>query len=161
MAHKNHFLDAVLMLLGSGERQHLEFRKKVRDELVEKGFKKIIIMEENVDREYEDVSLDGKLRRIIEGSDPDLFVAFFSKDARMDGVAFELGWLCCKYYVIGIDEKIRILFDRAFDWSETTSYIPSLFVRIPIVPFDESKPYEKASIIIEKSVLNIFGRRLP
>jgi hypothetical protein len=68
--------------------------------------------------------------------------------------------LCCKYYSI-VDEKIRILSDKAFDWSETTSYIPSLFVRIQADSFDESKPHRKASRLIEKGILDIFGRRLP
>jgi hypothetical protein len=154
------FLDTVVMLLGSGEKQPLEFRKKDRDELVEKGFKKIIIMEESTDKEYEDISLDDKLRRIIQEFDPDLYVAFFHKDTRMDGVAFELGWLCCKFSTTGMDEKVRIFFDQAFDWSGTTSYIPSLFVRVQGAPFDESKPHHKASINVEKSILEIFGRRL-
>jgi hypothetical protein len=96
--HIRPLYDIVVMLLGSGQKEHLEFRKKVRDELVEKGFRRIIIMEESLDDEYRDIRLDDKLRRIIEGFDPDLFVAFFHGNARMDGVAFELGWLCCVFH---------------------------------------------------------------
>jgi hypothetical protein len=155
-----HFLDTTLMLLGSGEEPYLGFRKQVRDELVEKGLKRVLIMEEKANEEYKDITLDDKLRRIIGEFNPDLYVAIFNKDAKMDGVAFELGWLCCRYYPEGVDEKVRILSDKAFEWSETTSYIPSLFVGIPADSFDESKSHRKASTLIFKIVQYIFGRRL-
>jgi hypothetical protein len=48
-------------------------------------------MEETTNEEYKDITLDDKLRRVIEEHNPDLYIAIFSKDARMDGVAFELG----------------------------------------------------------------------
>ena len=64
--HIRPLYDIVVMLLGSGQKEHLEFRKKVRDELVEKGFRRIIIMEESLDDEYRDITLDDKLRRIIQ-----------------------------------------------------------------------------------------------
>ena len=151
----------TVMLLGSAQDQPLEFRKRVRDELVEMGFRNIIIMEESADREYEDISLDGKLRRIISVSNPDLFVAFFHKDARMDGVIFELGWLCCKFSTIGINEKLRIFFDQSFDWNAITSYISSLSVHVQsAAPLDESNPYRKASTQVKNTILEIYLRRL-
>ena len=54
--HVRPLYDMVVMLLGSGQREHLEFRKKVCDELVEKGFRRIKIMEESPDDEYRDIS---------------------------------------------------------------------------------------------------------
>jgi hypothetical protein len=152
--------DMVVMLLGSGQKEHLEFRRKVRDELVEKGFRRIIIMEESPDDEYRDVSLDDKLRRIIDDFDPDLFVAFFHGNTRMDGVAFELGWLCCKFSSTEMDEKVRIFLDQSFDWNETTSYIPSLEAHVQAIRFDESKQHSKASIKLEKTILGIYRSRL-
>jgi hypothetical protein len=159
-AKSHHFLDTTLMLLGSGEEPYLGFRKQVRAELVEKGLKRVVIMEENANEEYAYVTLEDKLRHIIDEFNPDLYFAIYNKDAKMDGVAFELGWLCSKYYPNGVDEKVRILFDPSFEWSETTGYIPSLFVRIQAQPFDESKSHRKASTLIFKIVRYIFGRRL-
>ena len=152
--------DMVVMLLGSGEKEHLEFRKKVRDELVERGFTRIIIMEESRDDDYADISLDDKLLRIIKDYEPDLFVAFFYGNARMDGVAFELGWLCCKFSIAEMDEKVRIFTDKSFDWNGTTSYIPSLDVHVRSSRFDESKPHTKASAKVEKTIIAIYRNRL-
>jgi hypothetical protein len=152
--------DMVVMLLGSGQVEHLGFRKKVRNELIERGFRTIIILEESPDDEYADVSLDDKFRRIVKGNEPDLFVAFFHGNARMDGVAFELGWLCCKFSTAEMDEKVRIFLDKSFDWSETTSYIPSLDVHVRCSSFDESEPHTKASIKVEKTIFGIYRDRL-
>jgi hypothetical protein len=58
---------------------------------IQVGSNCIRIMEETTNEEYKDITLDDKLRRVIEEHNPDLYIAIFSKDARMDGVAFELG----------------------------------------------------------------------
>jgi hypothetical protein len=155
-----HFSDVKIMLLGSGQTEYLQLRKKVRDELKsENGFNNVMIMEETA-TEDKDITLDDKLRRIITEINPDLYIAIFSKGPGMDGVAFELGWLCCRYSS-GVDKKIRILSDKAFDWDNITSYIPSLFVRIQFDIFDESRNHRRASTLINRAVRETFGRELP
>lgn len=82
---------------------------------------------EEIEDKIEDRSLDDKFYRIREEYDPALFVAFFYSGLEMDGVAFEIGWLCCMYHSLGLSQKLRVLVEPGYDWKETTPYIPSLF----------------------------------
>lgn len=111
-------------------------------------------MEEIVDR-LTDKSLDDKYHRIIKEYDPTLFVAFFHRGAKMDGVTFELGWLCCKYHSNRLGRRLRILYETGYKWKETTAYISDLFFSVPKVEFNESKRYSKASQCIHKCVLRL------
>lgn len=151
-------LDIILMLLGSGQQQYLKHREEVRTHLLEDGIKKVIIMEEEMDK-LKDISLDDKFHRIIEEQNPALYIAFFHKGAPMDGVTFELGWLCCKYHDSGLKHRLRILTEKDYAWHETTAYLPSLMPKVLKNEFDESKPYSRASQIIGKWVLDLILSR--
>jgi hypothetical protein len=56
-----------------------------------------------------DKSLDDKFNRIITRYAPRLFVAFFYKDTKMDGVTFELARLCRNYQSSGLTRNLRLL----------------------------------------------------
>jgi len=126
------------MFLGKGEGPFLELRKETKDELIKMGYKekKIIIMED-IENDETDLSLDDKFRRILKRHNPHLFIAFFPKGQRMDGVTFELGWLCCKYSIKQIGHKLRFFADANYGWNETTSYISSLFPYANVIPLRE------------------------
>jgi hypothetical protein len=94
MAGNERYFDSLnvgLMLLGPGERK--DFREQVRIELIERGITRVILMEEEIEK-LKDISLEDKFHRIIEEKNPTLFIAFFHNGVRMDGVTFEIGWLC-------------------------------------------------------------------
>ncbi len=55
----------------------------------------------------------------------------------MDGVAFELWRLCCKYNAKELAKRLKILYENSYDRKKTTPYIPELFHRVPSVVFDE------------------------
>lgn len=144
---KNNHLEEPLLLLGTG-REYLIFRKKVKDELIVKGYKNIIIMEEVEDRD--DKSLDSKFNRIINENKPSLIFAFFQNGARTDGITFEIGWLCGRYKASELSQKLRILHENGYNWDNTTGYIRSLFANVPNFSIDESKDYLKASDYIHR-----------
>jgi hypothetical protein len=130
------------MLLGPGK-EHLESRKKVQLELAEIGYRKVLIMEQEMDS-LTDKSLDDKFNRIILQYVPIVYFAFFYNEAKMDGVTFELGWLCHKFHSSGLNNSLRILYERKYDWNKTTPYVPSILPSVIAIPFDESKPYSRA-----------------
>jgi hypothetical protein len=161
--HVAAYYNETLMLLGAGnqgndkEKQYLEYRKMVRLELIEMAYQKVVIMED-VLAKLKDISLDDKFRRIVQEYDPRLFIAFFHNGARMDGVTFELGWLCSYYTAMELEQRLQIYSERDYDWNNTTGYIPSLFPNIGPVPFDESDPRFKASELINNRVLHLVLR---
>jgi len=141
------------MLLGPG-REHLKDRQNVILELSEMGYRNIMIMEQ-VNDSLTDKNLADKFSRIISTYLPRLYVAFFYKDARMDGVTFELGWLCHLYQASGLSNFLRLLPEKGYTWEETTPYVPGLLPNVPSTEFDESKTFSKASQLIHKFVLNL------
>jgi hypothetical protein len=145
-------LNVSLMLLGPGE--CIRYREQVRIELIEMGFKRVILMEEEIDK-LKDISLDDKFHRIIDEKDPSMFIAFFHNGVRMEGVTFELGWLCCKYHATALNQKLKILTEKNYDVSKTTPYISSILQRVLKSEFDESKIYSKASERISKWALDL------
>lgn len=146
----------TIMLLGSAESKSLKHRQTIRDELTKLDFKNIIIMEE-IDSEDTDKSLDDKFRRITNEYDPNFFIAIYHNNTKMDGVAFELGWLCCKYNARDLALRLRILSEINYDWKKTTAYINSLFSNVVRNEFDESNEYSKASVCIKNFILNAIG----
>lgn len=147
---KNNQFEEPLLLLGTAG-DYFEFRKKVKEDLQKKGYKNILIMEEiegNDDR-----SLDRKFNRIIDEYKPSLIFAFFQNGARMDGVTFEIGWLCAKYKASILSQMLRILHEDGYNRSSTTGYIRSLFTHVPHASMNESKEYLKASTYIHSCVL--------
>jgi hypothetical protein len=145
-------LNVGLMLLGPGERK--DYREQIRIELIERGITRVILMEEEIEK-LKDISLDDKFHRIIEEKNPTLFIAFFHNGVRMDGVTFEIGWLCCKYCAPALNKKLKILTEKNYDLSETTPYISSILQRVLKSEFDESRPYSKASERITKWALDL------
>lgn len=142
------------MLLGPGK-EHLPARQIVAVELAEIGYQKVVIMEQVKDS-LADKSLAGKFSRIISTYAPKLFVAFFYKDAKMDGVAFELGWLSNMYQSSGLTSNLRLLLEKGYKWEDTTPYVPSLLPSVPSAEFDDSRNYSKASQLIHLFVRNLF-----
>jgi hypothetical protein len=59
-------LNVSLMLLGPGE--CIGYREQVRIELIEMGIKRVILMEEEIDK-LKDISLDDKFHRIVDEED--------------------------------------------------------------------------------------------
>jgi hypothetical protein len=149
--------DITLMFLGSARCKPLQHRRDVKNDVMKFGYKdfgyKDIIIMEDIKDEDADKSLDDKFRRITEKFNINFFIAFFHNDFKMDGVAFELGWLCCKYNIIELSKRLRIIYERNYDWENTTAYIPDLFHSVPRVEFDEEKNYSKASQCIHKMIL--------
>jgi hypothetical protein len=142
------------MLLGSGATQFLNHRKKIKKELKKIGYPEVIIMEETDDK-LTDKSLNEKFGRILNQYDIKLFIAIFHKGARIDGVVFEIGWLCGYYRSSQrIAQRLRILEEKEYNWDETTSYIKDLFPFTPRDIFDDSQAHKKAQIKIHKFVLN-------
>ena len=130
-----HYSNITMMLLGRGEGQFLKLRKETKKKLIETGFKdeKIIIMED-FKNEPTDLSFENKFRRILKKHKPHLFIAFFHKKQRMDGVTFELGWLCCKYSLPQLGKRLRVFAEADYNWNYTTGYISSLFPYANLVP---------------------------
>lgn len=100
------------MLLGPGK-EHLEDRQNVALELVEIGYRNVVIMEQTSDS-LADKGLVDKFGRILSTYLPRLYIAFFYKGARMDGVAFELGWLSHMYESSGLTNNLRLLFEKGY-----------------------------------------------
>ncbi|MFY9796324.1 MAG: hypothetical protein WBF33_01015 [Candidatus Nitrosopolaris sp.] len=154
------FYNEIMMLLGAGNqgedmaKRYLEYRRSIRLELIEMGYKKVMIMEDELGK-FLDISLDDKFHRIVKEYDPRLFIAFFHDGARMDGVTFELGWLCSHYTAIELEKRLLIFNERDYNWNMTTWYIPSLFPNMGPVTVDESHPCLKASVLINRRVLHL------
>jgi len=153
-AVKEDVYEEPIMLLGPiGKNNiHLCYRKKIKEELLLLGFKKIIIMELE-DNNF--ISLEEKFDRIIVKYDPILIIALFITGEKMDGVNFEIGWLCCKYKISNLSKKLRILCDPDYNWNNTSAYIYDLFDNVPHDNYDESHHYSKTSAKIHKSILSI------
>lgn len=126
------------MLLGPWT--SIEFRRKVKRQLRKRGYN-VIIMED--DKTIRENMLDIKFDIITKRYEP-LFIAFFLK-GRMDGVIFEIGYLCGKYGIESISDELLFISTMGYDWSKTTSYIDVLIPRVTKDEFDESKSYRKAS----------------
>jgi hypothetical protein len=130
------------MLLGPGE--FLDFRRKVKEELVQKGYD-VVIMEELSELET-DSSLDEKFERIVRKYDPFLFIAFFHKDADMRGVIFEVGFISCYYKTVNIGEKLAFLGDKDYSWNNyAPAYITTSLSKIRTANYDEGDIHYKAS----------------
>jgi hypothetical protein len=141
---------AIVLLLGPG-RVHLNYRKKVRDELIkdyEYKLKDIVIMEDIKDIRN-DTGIDEKYERILKDYDPVLVIAFFHRKARMDAVLFEIGFLCGFYGTRNIGHRLNILHESKFNFKNVTSYIKTLFPKIHYVPFDDSNKYMKSAKLID------------
>src|SRR5688572_12572257 len=110
MKKKPNLKEVSMILLGNGENIYVNYRKKVRNDLSKVGYNKdkIIIMEKLKD-EINDISLESKFQRILLKSHPHIYIAFFHKNVKMDGVAFELGWLCCKEGARQLGKKLLVL----------------------------------------------------
>ncbi|HYA84510.1 MAG TPA: hypothetical protein VEH06_13850 [Candidatus Bathyarchaeia archaeon] len=154
------FYDETVMLLGAGNQgediaeRYLDYRKRIRLELIELGYKKVMIMEDELGK-FLDISLDDKFHRIVKEYDPRLFIAFFHIGARMDGVTFEIGWLCSHYNANELEKRLLIFNERDYKWNMTTWYISSLFPNTGPVTVDESDPRLKASVLINQRVLHL------
>jgi hypothetical protein len=142
------------MLLGPGK-QHLQTRQTTQIELAEIGYKRVVIMEQIKDSLTDRILAD-KFNRIITDNAPRLYIAFFHNDAKMDGVTFELGWLCHMYHLSGLNNNLRFLLEPGWDWKQTTPYIPSLLPGVPAIEFDENNEYSKASELIHLCARNLF-----
>jgi hypothetical protein len=148
---KQDYFHEKIMLLGAGG-EYLQARRKIRLELEGIGYNNVIIMEDSTDIPT-DRSLDEKFGRILKDDVPAFFFAIFHNGARMDGVTFELGWLCSIFTASKMSKRLRILHEEKYRWTATTAYIRSLFTNVPHIPFNESNPYSKASAYIDKCIM--------
>lgn len=148
------FYNTPILLLGPLDR--LKHRQNVKKELVEMGYQNIIIME-SADAHPSEVTLDIKFSSIIRNFEP-LVIAFFHKDSRMDGVTFEIGWLCCNYNADELGNKLKILAEKGYDWSSTTSYVEDLFSLINNRLFDEAREKHKSASLINQFALHYASR---
>jgi hypothetical protein len=129
------------MLLGHGT--CLDFRRKVRRELRNKGYN-VMIMEDDKETKNE-ARLDVKFEKIMNRYEP-VFVAFFLKGAKsMEGVIFEIGCICCKYGCERLGDRLMLLSNKKYDWDRRTAYISNLLPRVIKDEFDETKRHHKAS----------------
>jgi hypothetical protein len=138
----------VVMLLGSSK--ELTFRRIIKRKLVATGLEKrnVIIMEDvkKLKRNFDYGDLDEKFEWIMSNLKPKLiFVIFHKKVRNIDGVIFEIGWLCGKLRANILSEKLRFLFEKGYNLDKTPSYIQALFIKIRQAPFDESNDYRKCS----------------
>jgi len=145
--------DIILMLLGSSK--HLSFRRQIKRQLIATGFKNrnVIIMEDLIknEKKIDYGSLDDKFEWIVKNYNPRFFFAIFHKNVKnIDGVIFEIGWLCGKLGSNIISKKLRFLFEDGYNLTRenTPFYIQALFSKILQLPFDESKDYQKCHIQI-------------
>lgn len=128
----------------------MDFRKKVRRELRTKGYN-VIIMEDNKETKNE-MRLDVRFQKITERYEP-VFIAFFLKEAKnMEGVVFEIGWICCKYGK-RIADRLMLLSNKRYDWDKRTPYMNNLIPRVITAEFDEIIKYHKASQRIDNFVV--------
>lgn len=138
--------NTTIMLLGSSDR--LPLRKKIKRELQNEGFKEIIIMEEDDNLR----NLDEKFASIIAVQKPDFYFAIFHNNTKsINGVVFEIGWLCCRFGSENIADKLQLLFQEGYDVQGTTGYIRALFNRANLVFFNEHRKFAKCSQIIRAS----------
>jgi hypothetical protein len=146
------------MLLGPGK--CLDFRQKVKDELVQKGYE-VIIMEQLPEMET-DSALDEKFERIINKYKPLLFIAFFHKEeADMVGVIFEIGFISGHYGAINIRDKLAYLGETRYSWENTSAYIKSSLSKVRSNNYDEGREYRKASRQIHYFVASIKNKSVP
>jgi hypothetical protein len=94
-------------------------------------------------------SLDKKFETIIKKYNPKLIVAFFMSGALMDAVLFEIGFLCGRYGTDNIVNRLRFIYDKNYDFTNTTKYIGNLMPRIRCAPINETDFYFKASTVID------------
>ena len=93
---------------------------------------------EEIDDQDTDKSLDDKFRRITKIFILLFLLAFFYNNVKkMDRVAFELWWLCCKYIQKNYQKDKKFFIKNRYDWKKTTAYIPELFHSVPSGVFDE------------------------
>lgn len=143
------------MLLGPGD--FLDFRRKVGRELRRKGYH-AILMEDDPGTKNE-TRLDVKFEKILKKRDP-IFIAFFLTKARsMEGVAFEIGCICCAYGCEKIGDRLMLISDKKYDWDKRTPYINTLFSRTKTDYFDEKRAYSKASQRIHNFAISYIIRR--
>jgi hypothetical protein len=138
------------MLLGPWE--SLDFRREVKEQLCVKGYT-VIIMEDDEETKDETM-LDIKFERIAQRYEP-VFIAFFLEGQKMEGVIFEIGYICGKY---GID-RLMLLSSKKYDWYRTTGYMNALIPRVITADFDESITYHKASERIHSFATGYILRR--
>lgn len=138
--------NTTIMLLGSADR--LSVRKKIKEELQDEGFKKIIIMEEDNNLR----KLDKKFASIVADEKPDFYFAIFHNNTKsINGMVFEIGWLCGNFGSENIADKLKLLLQEGYDIAGTTGYIRALFDRANLVFFNEHKPFAKCSQIIRET----------
>jgi len=123
------------MLLGP--RGKLNLRHRIKTKLVENGYadENIIIMEDI--KEDDEKFFDNKFGSILDKHTPQLFFVFFHKNQKMDGVIFELGWICGKYTKLEVIQRLRLISDLDYDWSQTTRYMQSLFHTAHLLPIEK------------------------
>ena len=151
------------MLLGSSIQKHLDFRKKVAQEMADIGFKNVLIMEEIVRKKNLDFSsLDDKFEWIVEEFKPTLFLALFHKNVKnLDDMIFEIGWLCGRLSKTNLKDRSRFMFENGYNLERerTTAYIPALFNSIYHYEFYESKPHDKCSEWIRSILVSLMKRK--
>lgn len=141
--------NTTIMLLGSSDR--LTLRKKIKIELHDEGFKEIIIMEE----EPNILKLDKKFASIVADKKPDFYFAIFHNNTKsINGMVFEIGWLCCKFGSEDIGKKLQLILQEGYNTRDVTGYIRSLFGRTNLVFFNEHKEFGKCSQIIREAVIS-------
>jgi hypothetical protein len=142
-----------LFLLGPGK-DFLDYRRRVKQELLNTGYYKeenIIIMED-LKKSLLDASIVEMFERIVREFDPTLIIAFFHKRAKkMDAVMFEIGFICCRYGAYNVHEKLRLLYEKKYNFDKTSAYIQTLFPFTPNFGFDDKKEYSRASKMIDTS----------
>jgi hypothetical protein len=151
---KNEIYDEAIMLLGpvGKNNKYLNYRKKVKKELMRLGYKTIIIMEEE---DFDSNGLEHKFNDIVRKKNPSLFIAFFISKEKMDGVNFEIGWLSCKYTIPILSKKLRIFGDKKYDWKNTSAYINDLFPNVPHKHYDDLRDHSRASTLINQAVKSL------
>jgi hypothetical protein len=122
------------------------------DDLRNRGYTNVFIME-GVEDVEDEKTLDEKFARIIDQRRPELIFAFFHPDVRMDAVIFEIGWLCGRYTSAAISKKLRVIYEKEYDFYTTTAYIRSLLPMAASSPFNPSDPVETAAFVIHKLVI--------
>jgi hypothetical protein len=139
------------MLLGPGS--YLQYRQKVRLDLLNMGYKRVLIMEDL--KRCGHGGINEKFEWIIREYDPRLFVAFFHKESHMDAVIFEIGCLLCKFGSQNIGKKLRFIFEKGFDDSSlTTAYIKDLLSNVARVYFDELEEHHRSAELIRTFIVS-------
>jgi hypothetical protein len=137
------------MLLGPSRTLYL--RRKVKQELIDMGYKPPIIMED-ASRKYDNNFLDEKFENIINDFRPDLFFTLFHSTKLMYAVIFEIGYIRGRFQK-DITKKLRFLGPEQYDWHSTTAYIAALAPKIGgYAYYNERKRHYKASEIISRLV---------